>query len=182
LWYDTFFQRLFVRIGTGWIDASPVDGVGISSTNELVNGVHTLSLGADGRTTFPVATVPAHSYGVVGDKAGMLAFDASYIYYCFADYNGLVTISNVSTQPGGVANGYFFNIANAALSEVRVGWTITGPNIVGSANITQITYSSVNEWEFQTDAGSVDLRNQSGYTLSGYPDIWKRTAHGAGTW
>lgn len=31
-------------------------------------------------------SVPAHSYGANGDKEGMLAFDASYIYYCTADY------------------------------------------------------------------------------------------------
>jgi len=30
--------------------------------------------------------VPAHSYGAAGDKAGMLAFDSTYIYYCTADY------------------------------------------------------------------------------------------------
>jgi hypothetical protein len=44
------------------------------------------TFGEDGRTTFPVATVPAHSYGAAGDKAGMLAFDVDYIYYCTADY------------------------------------------------------------------------------------------------
>ena len=36
--------------------------------------------------TLRVGTVPAHSYGVAGDKAGTLAFDATYIYYCTADY------------------------------------------------------------------------------------------------
>jgi hypothetical protein len=40
----------------------------------------------NGRTTFPVATAPAHSYGAAGDKAGMLAFDFTYIYYCTDDY------------------------------------------------------------------------------------------------
>jgi hypothetical protein len=40
----------------------------------------------DGRTTFPVATAPNHSYGAAGDKAGMLAFDSTYIYYCTDDY------------------------------------------------------------------------------------------------
>lgn len=29
---------------------------------------------------------PAHSYGQAGDKAGMIASDASYFYYCKADY------------------------------------------------------------------------------------------------
>ena len=53
-----------------------------------LNGIdqYTWKFGTDGRTTFPAAVVPAHSYGVVGDKAGMLAFDADYIYYCTADY------------------------------------------------------------------------------------------------
>jgi hypothetical protein len=31
-------------------------------------------------------TAPAHSYGVVGDKAGDVAVDGSYIYVCKADY------------------------------------------------------------------------------------------------
>ena len=52
--------------------------------------------GSNGGLTFPDATiqttayqkvaVPVHSYGVAGDKTGMLAFDATYIYYCTADY------------------------------------------------------------------------------------------------
>ena len=32
------------------------------------------------------STAPAHSYGAAGDKAGMVAFDSNYIYYCTADY------------------------------------------------------------------------------------------------
>jgi hypothetical protein len=31
-------------------------------------------------------SVPDHNYGAAGDKAGMIAFDSSYIYYCTADY------------------------------------------------------------------------------------------------
>jgi hypothetical protein len=135
-----------------------------------------------GRTTFPNGVVPAHSYGAAGDLEGMVVFTDPYIYYCKTAYTGLMTISNVSTQSGGAANGYFINIANAALSAVRVGWTITGPNISGSANITQITSSAANEWEFQTDAGAVNLRGQSGYTLSGYPDIWVRVAWTGTNW
>jgi hypothetical protein len=136
----------------------------------------------DGRTRFPTATAPAHSYGAAGDVPGTVAFDDSYIYYCTTNYSGLMTILNVSTQSGGAANGYFFNIANDALSAVRVGWTITGPNISGSANITQITSSAADVWEFQTDAGAVNLRGQFGYILRGYPDIWKRVALDATSW
>jgi hypothetical protein len=38
LWWDSVSGRLYVYFGTAWVDASPVDGAGISSTNELVNG------------------------------------------------------------------------------------------------------------------------------------------------
>ena len=35
---------------------------------------------------FKVTTVPVHSYGVSGDVAGLMAFDANYIYYCKQAY------------------------------------------------------------------------------------------------
>jgi hypothetical protein len=51
---------------------------------------------SSGQLTFPDTTiqttayqkvaVPAHSYGVTGDKVGMIAFDADYMYYCTANY------------------------------------------------------------------------------------------------
>ena len=31
-------------------------------------------------------SVPAHSYGVAGDEAGMFAVDATYVYFCTASY------------------------------------------------------------------------------------------------
>ena len=87
-----------VQITTGF----PDQGTGLGSYNEWwfqKNGVLKLpttgiientgkqwTFGADGRTTFPTSTAPAHSYGVAGDKIGMLAFDSTYIYYCTADY------------------------------------------------------------------------------------------------
>jgi hypothetical protein len=32
------------------------------------------------------AVAPSHSYGEFGDKAGMIAWDGTYLYYCTADY------------------------------------------------------------------------------------------------
>jgi hypothetical protein len=61
-------------------------GTGVSISIAKAETKNDWTFGIDGRTTFPVASVPAHSYGVAGDKAGMLAFDATYIYYCTADY------------------------------------------------------------------------------------------------
>lgn len=40
-----------------------------------------------------VATsVPATTDGAAGDKAGMIAFDGSYLYVCVADYDGSTNI------------------------------------------------------------------------------------------
>lgn len=53
LWWDSTSGRLYVYYGTAWVDASPEDGAGISSTNELVNGAHTVSLASTGVLTLP---------------------------------------------------------------------------------------------------------------------------------
>ncbi len=53
LWWDPESGRMYVYYGTSWVDASPVDGVGISETNELINGDHTVSLGSDGNLSVP---------------------------------------------------------------------------------------------------------------------------------
>ena len=63
LWWDTTSGRLYVYYGNIWVDASPVDGIGM-----------------------PVTTAPTHSYGSAGDVAGLVAFDNFYIYYCTGNY------------------------------------------------------------------------------------------------
>jgi hypothetical protein len=40
------------------------------------------------------STPPLTSIGTVGDVAGMYAYDATYFYYCFQDYNGYSNIWN----------------------------------------------------------------------------------------
>jgi hypothetical protein len=40
----------------------------------------------DGTIKLEGANVPAHSYGVAGDEAGMVAFNQTYMYYCTANY------------------------------------------------------------------------------------------------
>jgi hypothetical protein len=52
----------------------------------IANGTKNLTMLPSGYVVFPTVTVPAHSYGVAGDVAGMVAFDSTYIYYCTADY------------------------------------------------------------------------------------------------
>jgi hypothetical protein len=58
----------------------------IDSSATIVNGTKNLTVLPSGYVVFPTVTVPAHSYGVAGDVAGMVAFDSTYIYYCTANY------------------------------------------------------------------------------------------------
>jgi len=39
-------------------------------------------------------TPPTSSLGTTGDTAGMTAYDDTYFYYCFADYDGSTDIWN----------------------------------------------------------------------------------------
>ena len=57
LWWNSESGRMYVYYGTAWVDASPVDGAGISSTNQLVNGAYTVSLGANGVLTLPDGSI-----------------------------------------------------------------------------------------------------------------------------
>ena len=47
---------------------------------------------ANGLLTFKVVDVPTSSVGQLGDLTGMTANDASYHYYCAADYDGVTNI------------------------------------------------------------------------------------------
>jgi hypothetical protein len=59
LWYDTVSGRTYVYYGSTWVDASPVDGAGISSTNELVNGASSFRMLSDGTLTLTHPAEPA---------------------------------------------------------------------------------------------------------------------------
>ena len=96
------------QASNGYLDTIAINTAGsgytngdvITITNEnfltatftvTVPAANTWTFGENGRTTFPNGAVPVHSYGVAGDKEGMVAFDDTYIYYCTADY-----VNNIS--------------------------------------------------------------------------------------
>lgn len=70
LWWNSVDGRMYVYYGTAWVDASPVDGAGISSTNELVNGAHTVSLGSDGKLTLPAGGTVSYTPTTATDWDG----------------------------------------------------------------------------------------------------------------
>jgi len=70
------------------LDNGGKGGIVTIATNAFVQGgtSNLWTFNLDGKTTFPVNTAPANNYGVAGDKAGMVAFDNNYVYYCTANY------------------------------------------------------------------------------------------------
>jgi len=189
------------------------------------------TFGCTGALTFPDATVqttayqkvavPAHSYGVAGDKTGMLAFDADYIYYCTADYSTSIGIASVTiSTPISRNDSLHWDPAttviefsppldfttNPAGDIIPGGVAATGtPVFDGSGDLTGITIDTAGSGYLRVaDGGSASITdifiiqtagaggNSSREIRNGLPvgvtisltttDIWKRTAHGAGTW
>lgn len=66
--------------------ASPVVPATTSTIGSVIVG-DSLAVAVDGTLSVRInQNVPTHSTGKTGDKAGMIAVNSSYIYYCIADY------------------------------------------------------------------------------------------------
>jgi hypothetical protein len=114
------------------IGASPNDGQGnpirtaFNKTNDNFSELY-----ARAQTSPPPTLV-----GSLGDSAGMYAYDSTYFYYCFADYDGSSTIWAQVTQVGNIAvpeieNGTS-NVVVDLNGNIRMG-------ITGTANSVQFT-------------------------------------------
>jgi hypothetical protein len=128
-----------------------------------------------GRTTFPTTTVPQHSYGAVGDKLGMVAFDSDYIYYCTANYVSASGSSFSASSNSGVPGDTKEFVVGGDVDTVTTEWTATGGGIVGTADILNVTIGlSVTFVQFDqsfTVSGPITFTGPSGVQ----PDIWVRT-------
>ena len=76
-------------------------------------------------------TPPATLTGSVGDQAGMYAYDDSYFYYCFANYDGSSVIWGQVTQ--------IANVSIAAITNGDSNVTIVGPNGDATVNINGVS-------------------------------------------
>lgn len=77
-----------------------------SNFNELYNRVQT--------------TPPTTLLGVVGDTAGMYAYDSTYFYYCYANYDGTSSIWGQVTQVGNVSvSAISSGTSNIKISDVN---------------------------------------------------------------
>ena len=89
------FSELYAKSAAGSnLDLSNND---IEATN--TNGGITLIPAGTGKVSITddsisiaTAKTPATAIGAAGDTAGMIAWDASYIYVCTADYDGAASV------------------------------------------------------------------------------------------
>lgn len=82
-------------------------------------------------------TPPTTLVGVIGDTAGMYAYDSTYFYYCYANYDGSSTIWGQVTQVGNVS----ISSLNNGTSNVNIG-TANGNvsfSVNGTANVGVIS-------------------------------------------
>jgi len=84
---------------------------------------------------------PATLVGITGDTAGMYAYDATYFYYCFANYDGTSIIWGQVTQVGNITVSTISNgTSNVKISDVNGNATtsVAGtPNVVVVASTGQ---------------------------------------------
>ena len=82
---------------------------------------------------------PATLTGTTGDAAGMYAYDSTYFYYCFADYDGSSTIWGQVTQVGNVTVSTISSgTSNIKIADVNGNATTS---IGGIANIVVVATS-----------------------------------------
>jgi len=136
-----------------------------------------------------VVTAPTHSTGTAGDKAGDIAFDSNYFYYCTANYGVVGHQVTVATLWNGAtaANTNSFQLTQTADTEqITVGDTISDGD--GGATSTVVTVSSNGTY---TTVGTGGMAYNAVFPLtftSTSPayvpggNIWKRVAWGGGTW
>jgi hypothetical protein len=86
-------------------------------------------------------TPPASLIGAVGDTAGMYAYDETYFYYCYANYDGVNTVWGQVTQVGNVSvSAIISGTSNVKLSDVNGNATFS---INGVSNVVVVAPASV---------------------------------------
>jgi hypothetical protein len=80
---------------------------------------------------------PTTLIGVVGDTAGMYAYDSTFFYYCFANYDGSSIIWGEITQVGNIAVSTIAR-GNSNVTIADVGGNVT-TGVAGVANIVVVS-------------------------------------------
>lgn len=129
-----------------------------------------------------VVSVPTHSTGASGDKAGDIAFDPNGMYYCKYNFTATVhTVTSVTT--GGVSRGFItiYEGTNGFTSADMTNYTISGPNGYTGTVTGPTINTSGTSWDIPV---SPNLQQAQGtYTFtSPTGNIWVKVAWSNATW
>jgi hypothetical protein len=80
---------------------------------------------------------PTSLVGVVGDAAGMYAYDSTFFYYCFADYDGSSIIWGEITQVGNITVSTIAR-GNSNVTIADIGGNVT-TSVAGVANVVIVS-------------------------------------------
>jgi hypothetical protein len=120
------------------VGATPNDGAGDPIRTAFIKSNNNFSQLYSRAQVSP----PTSLTGEIGDEAGMYAYDSSYFYYCFADYDGSSIIWAQVTQVGNIST----NQINSGNSSVVISGS--GGNVVmdvnGVANAAVFTATTAN--------------------------------------
>jgi hypothetical protein len=116
-------------------------------------------------------TPPVTFSGSPGDVAGMYAYDSTYFYYCFANYDGSSTIWAQITQIGNVSINSLVNGTSNVQVELNSNVTVS---VAGSDNVVVI--SSTGQFVQGTLSTSGNITGSyilgNGSQLSGLPELY----------
>jgi hypothetical protein len=89
------FAELYARGAAGSnldISDNQIEALNSNGNIELVPNAAGRVVIVDDSVTINTSKTPASSIGAAGDRAGMIAWNASYIYVCTANYDGTTNI------------------------------------------------------------------------------------------
>jgi hypothetical protein len=129
------------------------------------------------------AEVPISSTGDIGDIAGQVAFDGSYIYYCTQNYGGttynVVHFISEGESANGSSNGYL--VANT-FQLPQVGWKVYYNGQVRT--ISQVNDGGTPGYYVVFVSEALVIPGQATFAWGPTPatNIWKRVAWSGDTW
>jgi hypothetical protein len=154
----------------------------------------------NGNLTFPdggslrVANPPTHSTGTPGDKAGMIAFDNTAIYYCTQDYFSIsLTVNNIRGPSQGATysnNGGGFGIMvgfDGPISGLASGQTFTYNGVlrtIQDVTNTSDQYANIifTPYVDTSDLASFTAGTQLSISAGSPSNIWVKTPWAITSW
>jgi hypothetical protein len=102
---------------------------------------------------------PTSLVGQIGDTAGMYAYDSTYFYYCFADYDGTSIIWGEITQVGNISVSSIAR-GNSNVTITDLGGNVT-TSVTGVSNVVVVS----NTGQFVTGIVSATGNISGGFIL-----------------